>query len=340
MIQEQTEVARNEFEKLVGQEADLRRPLRVLCFNKRSASVCYHRRTLPNLWNLDGLYVPGRVPSITVTTDQVAYKLNESPRIICSLFVFHFFRMNKGFVLPFWLLQGIGNSLANCGQIDRLEILNRKMILALTRRSAPEPNLFRLKRRTVAKLLRNWYDHRSFATISDLTARAWSLIEFLCGQQSPPGSRERFVGLLKELRAKGSGEEIFREHFGFGFEGLTETWQNWVMQHGPGAYGPPPPEIQQALMTRIIPTIADRNARIMDRIQAIREIGRVGYVMGADTLIDLLRTADMLLGREILWSLEAVSGHGWGHEVDRWQAWTESVPDSALRGQPSMRRSR
>jgi hypothetical protein len=72
----------------------------------------------------------------------------------------------------------------------------------------------------------------------------------------------------------------------------------------------------------------------MDRIQAIREIGRVGYVMGAETLIDLLRTADMVLSREIVWSLQAVSGQGFGHDVNRWQAWIETVPVTALRGVP------
>jgi hypothetical protein len=333
MIQEQIEVARDQVEKLMGQKVDLGHPLRILCFGKRSAFVCYHRRTIPNLWNLDGFYIPSRVPAITFTTDQVAYKLNVSPRLVCSLFVFHFLKMNKGFVPPFWLLQGIGSSLTNCGQVDRLEILNRKMKLALAGRSAPEADLFRLKPRAVIRLVRNWYDHRSFAAFSELYARAWSVVEFLGGQQSPPGWRERFSAFLGELPAKGSREAAFQRHFDFGFDGLNERWQKWVLEHGAGSYGPPPPEIRQGLSSRIIPTIADRNARIMDRIQAIREIGLVGYVMGADTLIELLRTSDMVLSPEIVWSLQAVSGQGFGHDVDRWQTWIESVPAAALGGE-------
>jgi hypothetical protein len=260
--------------------------------------------------------------------------LNESPRIVRSLFLLHLLRTHKGFLLPFWLQQGVAGSLANCGQADRLEILNRKMMLALARSSAPEPELFRLKPRALVKLVRNWYDHRSFATFSDLMARAWSVVEFLCGQESPPGSRERFAAFLGELPAKGSREAVFQQHFGFGFDGLIDRWQQWVLAHGPGRYGPPPPEIQQALTARIIPTISDRNARIMDRIQAIREIGRIGYVMGADTLIGQLRSADMMISPEIVWSLQAVSGQGLGHDVSGWQAWIESVPPAALRGEP------
>jgi hypothetical protein len=254
--------------------------------------------------------------------------------MVCSLFVFHFLKMNKGFVPPFWLLQGIGTSLANRGQVDRLEILNRKMMLALASQPAPDADVFKLKPRSLVRLVRNWYDHRSFVAFSDLYARAWSIAEFLCGQRSPSGCRERFTAFLGDLPARGSREAVFERHFGFGFEGLVALWQKWVVERGPGSYGPPPPEIQQALTTRIIPTISDRNARIMDRIQAIREIGRVGYAMGAETLIDLLRTADMVLSQEIVWSLQAVSGQGFGHDVNRWQAWIETVPVAALRGEP------
>jgi hypothetical protein len=332
MLEDQMELARKRFANLGLPEVELARQLRVLCFSKRSGFVHYHRRTIPSLWNLDGLYIPSPVPTITLTTDQVVYRLNESPRTVCSLFVFHFLKVNKGFVPPFWLLQGIGNSLANGDQRDRLEILNRKMMLTLARQSETDAELFRLKRGAIVKLVRNWYDHRSFATFSNLLARAWSTIEFLSGQDSPPGSRERFTAFVRDLSAKGSCEAVFRRCFDFGFDELVRQWQEWVKEFGPGSYGPPPAEISRALRSGIIPTIADRNARIMDRILAIREIGRVGYVMGADALIDLLRTADMVLSREIVWSLQAVSGQNWGHDVNRWAAWIESVPAAALGG--------
>jgi hypothetical protein len=183
------------------------------------------------------------------------------------------------------------------------------------------------------KLVRNWYDHDSFAAFADLSARAWSMIEYLCFGDGARERQERFRAFLKELPAKGSREAIFQHHVGFGFETLLEQWRDWVTQRGPGSYAAPPSEIQQGLTSRIIPTVRDKHARIMDRILAIREIGRVGYVMGADALIDLLKTANVILSQEIVWSLEAVSGHAWGHDIDRWQAWIESVPPAAVRSE-------
>jgi hypothetical protein len=333
MLSERMEVARNQIENLVAEQVDLGRSLRVLCFSKRTGFVSFHRLTIANLWNLDGLYSPSRVPTITITTDEVTYKLNESPRVACSLFLFHFLKIYKGFFPPFWLLHGIGSSLSNGGRADRLDILNRKMMVALARSSALDTDVFGLKRRAIGRLVRNWYDHGSFSTFSDLAARAWSMIEYLCGAEAPSQRREQFRAFLKDLRAKGPQEVTFHQHFGFGFARLVEQWREWVLEHGPAAYGPPPPEIQRALTNGIIPTIRDPDARIMDRIQAIREIGRVGYVMGADALINLLRTADMILSQEIVWSLQAISGQGWGHDVKRWQAWMESVPVAAVRGE-------
>jgi hypothetical protein len=333
MVTEQIEVARNQFERLLEEKVDLGRPLRVLCFSKRSSFVCYHRKSIPNLWNLDGLYIPSHGPTITVTTDQVPYRLNDPPRTVRLLCIFHFLKVHKGFLPPFWILHGIGNSLSNSGRLDRLEILNRKMIVALEDRSALDADLFRLKGTTILRLTRNWYEHESFSTFASLSARAWSMIEYLCGRDTPPQRREPFQAFLKDLRAKGSQEAIFQHHFGFGFEALVQQWREWVRVRGPGSYVPPPPVIQQALTTAIIPTIRNPNARIMDRIQAIREIGRVGYAMGADTLIDLLRSNNMILSPEIVWSLQSVSGHGWGHDVDRWQAWIKSVPIAAVRGE-------
>jgi hypothetical protein len=333
MLKEQMEIARGQFENLVAEPVDLGRPLRILCFSKRSSFVHYHRRSVPNLWNLDGLYVPSPVPTLTFLTDHPPYRWNDPPRIVRSLFNFHFLRTYKGFLPPFWLLHGIGISLSNWGRVDRLEILNRKVMLSLARQSVPDMDLFRLGRRALFRLVRNWYDHDGFSTFSDLTARAWSMIEYLCGPEAPLERRERFRAFLKELRARRSQEATFQRHFGFGFEGLLKKWREWVMEHGLGGYAPPPPEIQRALMNAIIPTIKDRDARIMDRIQAIREIGRVGYVMGADALIDLLGTDDMLLIPEIVWSLRAVSGRRYDDDADRWQAWMETVPVAAIRGE-------
>jgi hypothetical protein len=333
MLTEQMELARNQFDNFMAEKVDIERPLRVLCFSKRSAFVHYHRNTGANFWNLDGLYVRSHVPAVTLTTDCVAYKLNEPARIARSLFAFHCLSSYKGSFPPFWLLHGVGNSLSNAGCTDRLEILNRKMTVALAQPSAAKFDLFNLKLRALSKLMRNWYDQQSFSTLSELIARSWSLVEYLRGPEAPAQRREQLRTYLKELPAKGSHEPVFERHFGLGFQRLAEEWRQWVRGHGLGSYAPPPAEIQSALLSGIIPTVQDGNSRIMERIQAVREIGRLGYCMGADALIDLLRTADMILIPEIIWSLQQISGHPWGHDVDRWKAWLEIVPPAAVRGE-------
>ena len=56
----------------------------------------------------------------------------------------------------------------------------------------------------------------------------------------------------------------------------------------------------------------------------------MGYVLGADVLIDLLKAGDEILSQEALWSLEQISGHRWGREIDHWEAWWDRLPEAAL----------
>ena len=75
---------------------------------------------------------------------------------------------------------------------------------------------------------------------------------------------------------------------------------------------PPPDDIRDALAHRVIPIVEDEKALMSDRIQAIRELGRTGYAMGADALIDLLDRGETTLSREVVWSLESISGMALG----------------------------
>jgi len=325
------EVARSRFEEFLGEPCKFDRPLRILCFDKRSAFVAFHRRTIPNLWNLDGLYIRSPVPTITFNTEIVPYRLSEPRRTARSLFIFHFLTSCKGFIPPFWLFHGIGNWLADGGLRDRREILNRKLMIALTRQAAGDAEVFGIKKAAIVKLVRNWYDHPSFSRFTEIAVRSWSLCEFLGGQGAPRERRERFAAFFKELRPKDSQETVFKRHFEFGIDALIDQWRAWIVEHGLGSYGPPPSEIRRALMNGIIPTIEDQSARTMDRILAIRDMGRVGYVLGADVLIVVLKKGGESLGQEAIWSLEQISGHPSGSEVDQWEAWWDRLPEAAVR---------
>ena len=137
LLNEEMETARGRFEEFLGEPFNLDRALRILCFEKRNAFVAFHRRTIANLWNLDGLYIPSPVPTITFNTENAPYRLSEPRRTARSLFIFHFLKTYKDFFPPFWLLHGIGNSLADRGCGDRRDILNRKMMIAPLARRSP-----------------------------------------------------------------------------------------------------------------------------------------------------------------------------------------------------------
>ena len=173
--------------------------------------------------------------------------------------------------------------------------------------------------------MRGWYDHRNFRRFAQFDAQSWSLVEFLGGQASPEERRRRFRAFLHDLQAKAPDEEVFERHFGHGFGPLLDGWREWVLGQGIGSHEPPPPHIQEALTERLIPLVRNPQARIMDRIQAIRDMGRVGYVLGADTLIDLLQDGDQTLKEELVWALEAISGLAWGDDPDRWRAWWDDL---------------
>jgi hypothetical protein len=84
----------------------------------------------------------------------------------------------------------------------------------------------------------------------------------------------------------------------------------------------------------VIPTIQNSNAKIMNRIQAVRDMGRAGYGFGADALIELLRPGSGVPKQETVWALEAIAGMAWGDDERRWKAWWEGLPPS-VRGDGS-----
>jgi hypothetical protein len=94
-----------------------------------------------------------------------------------------------------------------------------------------------------------------------------------------------------------------------------------------GADPVPPPEIRTAIIEKLVPAISDRSKNAQDRIQAMRSMGATGYVLGADTLIDVLREGDDRFTETATWSLEAISGLALGNDAARWShCWAERNP--------------
>jgi hypothetical protein len=76
--------------------------------------------------------------------------------------------------------------------------------------------------------------------------------------------------------------------------------------------------------------VRDRGGRVMERVVAVRELGRAGYATGADALIDLLREPGEMPVEEVLWSLRAISGLDLGANPEFWWAWFSSLPDEVV----------
>jgi hypothetical protein len=93
----------------------------------------------------------------------------------------------------------------------------------------------------------------------------------------------------------------------------------------------PPGHIQDALAEDLIPTLRDPLAEPVERIQAILELGRTGYVQGAEALIDLLTSDQDIPAEELVWSLEVISGPALGDDVEGWSAWLDDLPDDLSR---------
>ena len=79
-------------------------------------------------------------------------------------------------------------------------------------------------------------------------------------------------------------------------------------------------------MERVIPIVQDRGTDRLERIQAIREMGKAGYVLGADALIEVLGKDDQIPAEEVVWSLESISGLALGNDANRWTDWLNHLP--------------
>jgi len=138
-----------------------------------------------------------------------------------------------------------------------------------------------------------------------------------------------FVQFLKDLKKKKPVEPVFIHHFGYGFEQLFENWQASVKALGPGLHYPPPKDLREQLLNYIIPLILDAEAPTQERIQAIRDMGNAGYLLGADALIELLQDPEQRIRTVSLWALENISGLALGEDVSQWSNWWNNLPADA-----------
>ena len=328
ILEDQVETCRRRFESLLGKTVDPEHPLRIFSFGKRMAFEGFCRRSLLNPGNLDGLFIPWSARTIIMTSEYPAYRLPDPERVARILLSHFHLEAFRKCPTPLWLQSGIANLIA-CGddEAERAR-LDRRVMPSLVRRNAlGAANLFHANPRELMRLLRNWQAFDNFSKYQQLTAQSCSVTEYLCGHQASHDQRERFRGFLTDLKPNTVQDAVFERHFGYGFDILLERWRACVLERGVGIHQPPPEPIRHAILGSLVPIIADRAANPTDRVQAIRDLGRTGYVVGADTLIDLVRTDDENIRAEAIRSLEAISGLPLGDDAERWaDEWLAGLP--------------
>jgi hypothetical protein len=331
LVQECLETTYTRMEAIAAGPIDRERPLRILAFGRRDTYRALARRALLETGNLDGMFVPWPTRTILLTTDYPAYRLAEPDRVLGTLVGYFVLDACKGPSLPLWIQTGVAH-LIGCGRDEAdSDRLHRRLLASVARGTfLGVDELFATSRRTLLGLFKRWDDHACFAKYTALASQAWSVVEFLAGDDAPEDRRLAFRSFLRDLGPQNPQELVFQRHFGYGFAVLLDRWRAWMLERPITLPEPAPAELQNALRERLIPLIQDRRASTIERTQAIRDLGRAGYVDGADTLIDLLDTQDAVPRTEIVWALEAISGRPYGDDAARWRSWWAGLAPESL----------
>jgi hypothetical protein len=329
MLVEQEAIARRRLDAWLGPPDEGPRPFRLFVFARRSDMVDFLGQRASDLWNLDGVYQPGGRRPAAMTTEVVPFRLGDPARTARSLFVYNTIEAIKGALPAPWLQAGVVGAISS--DSDDLARLDRRMRAALARGSAFGVELFTMPAKARMKLIRRWYEREKYARFQQLQAQSWSLVEYLGGAHATPERRGRFRAFFRELGPRDDIEAAIARHFDRGPAALLDDWRVALLARDPGPHGPPPGPVRDALADRLVPLIVDPGAKLMDRIRAVREMGRVAHAFGSDALIELLRDGDgsAIPREEIIWSLEAIAGLVLGDDPDAWSSWWARLPDAA-----------
>jgi hypothetical protein len=330
LLREQTETARMRFENLLGGAPVAEPPLRLFVFHNRGAFLRFHIRIFPgaDFTSYGGVYQGHPYQILTLCTAPAPCRIDDAQHTTRSLVAYALLESVWGPGPPTWLQSGLSKAVANCDDQEGLSHLNRRLVASLSRGTALSVEIFTLSLNDLSRLMRGSKDPGCFQRLHQFHDQAWSIVEYLCGEQGPHHLRTSLGAFLRDARSKTDQGESFRLHFGQGWEPLFDGWRQWVLDQGIGTYKPPPDRIRDGLLERVLPVIRDRQAKRGDRIAAIHEWADVGFVLGADTLIHLLRQPGNIPEEEIVWALCMVSGLTLGDDPNLWQAWWDDLPSA------------
>jgi hypothetical protein len=327
MLREEIAAAHRRFEARLGVTGIPETPLRILCFHQRDGLLKFYATYFRGVDLAPELGVFLRRPwnILALCSSVVPGRLDDPRSAAGSLYDHVLLELAYGALPAPWVQHALFKALAAHERKGDLVRLNRRMVAALSGGLAWSQELFSISPNKLSKLFVRSKDPRDTLRGEQFGEQAWSVFEHLCGQQAPAARKEAFDAFLKDKRSATHQEESFFQHFGFGFGSLIDTWRPWVLDQGIGTHEPPPLNVRDALLNRVLPVIQDRSAPQADRIQAIRDWRKAGFALGAGALIELLREPGDIPKQEIVWSLRIVSGMAWSDEPDRWHAWWDEL---------------
>ncbi len=255
-------------------------------------------------------------------------RLTEPQRVLRILFGHYFWEQYKRFLAEPWLQMLVSRLAATDSEPDVLRRDHRAIRVWQQHDAASiEPGLLTMPQREAAQLLLDTHQPENFRRSTCYGYQMASLAEFLAGRHSGK-RREQFQSFLRNLKRRERYEDAFVRHFGHGFDQLMRDWHAWALTQEIQPYDPPPPIVHRHIEERLVPLIADEDAPLDERSEAIRHMGGGAYPTGAYVLIDLLRSDDARpLRNEVIRALETISGETHGDEAAAWQEWWESSLD-------------
>lgn len=330
LVHDPFEAAHARFERLVGEPVARDRPLQLFGFARRRDFEALFRRTFLFTTYLDGVHLPWSPAAIAVTTEFPTYRIPDPDHVMRLLLTYFALDTYRKRPTPLWLQLGIGKMLASGSDPGELARLNRRISAALARGRSPGADaLFHRNPSSLIRPMRDWHDLACYTTYTDFIAHSWSVTEYLAGAGAPEERRRGFRGFLQEVDPKGTQDDLFLRHFQLSPEALLDDWRTWVLQSRAQPHSPPPTAVRDRLADQVIPHLCDRATPRLERIMAVRELGRAGYVVGADSLIELLGTDETLPREEVVSALESISGLALGDDRERWEEWWNALPAEA-----------
>src|SRR5262249_25690899 len=249
-LQDVMNAARRRLEDLVGEPIEIRQPLRLMSFARRTEFDAYMLRLGLRVGALEGVYLLGKPRRIVICLEKFVHRLMDHHRLLRTLFAYCFLEQRLGFFPRPWLYMGIGNLVAHEKSADLHARLARKMSLAIAKGiSLDKDGLFDPKLKALGRRFLRRNQPQDFVYVSRFVSQVHSVVVYLC--ETP--RRQTFLGFLKDIKQKEPLEPVFEKHFGFGFGRLLEDWQTAVKARRSEEHFPPPPAIKEGLLKRILP---------------------------------------------------------------------------------------